>query len=107
MSPESLIDGIFTSKSDVFSYGIVLWEIVTYAHQPYQGLSNEQVLKFIVNGGTLTRPDQNCSDKIFSIMKKCWKFNPENRITFTEVIEELLDEAPEIFFEKSFYCLRD
>lgn len=107
MAPESLVDGIFTSKSDVFSYGIVLWEIVTYAHQPYPGLSNEQVLKFIINGGTLTRPDQNCSEKFFMIMKKCWKFNPENRITFTEIIEELLDEAPEKFFEQSFYCLRD
>lgn len=43
MAPESLNDGVFSCKSDVWSYGIVLWEIVTLASQPYQGLSNEQV----------------------------------------------------------------
>lgn len=43
MAPESLKDGVFTSYSDVWSYGIVLWEMVTLASQPYQGLSNDQV----------------------------------------------------------------
>lgn len=43
MSPESLADGVFTADSDIWSYGVVLWEIVTLAEQPYQGLANEQV----------------------------------------------------------------
>lgn len=43
MPPESLKDGVFTSMSDVWSYGVVLWEMVTLASQPYQGLSNDQV----------------------------------------------------------------
>jgi serine/threonine protein kinase len=43
MAPESLHDGIFSSSSDVWSYGVVLWEMATYAEQPYQGQSNEQV----------------------------------------------------------------
>lgn len=43
MAPESLKDGVFTSFSDVWSYGVVLWEMVTLASQPYQGLSNDQV----------------------------------------------------------------
>lgn len=46
MAPESLKDGVFTSFSDVWSYGVVLWEMVTLASQPYQGLSNDQVIKF-------------------------------------------------------------
>nr|XP_014967830.1 insulin receptor-related protein isoform X1 [Macaca mulatta] len=53
MAPESLKDGIFTTHSDVWSFGVVLWEIVTLAEQPYQGLSNEQVLKFVMDGGVL------------------------------------------------------
>jgi serine/threonine protein kinase len=107
MAPESLTDGIFTSQSDIFSYGVVLWEIVTYANQPYQGMANEQVLNYIIAGGTLRKPEDNCSDKMFNIMQACWRFNPEDRITFTEIIEELLCEAPDKFLEQSFYCLRD
>ncbi|NXI48635.1 IGF1R factor, partial [Rynchops niger] len=44
MSPEALKDGIFNTQSDVWSFGVVLWEIATLAEQPYQGMSNEQVL---------------------------------------------------------------
>lgn len=45
------------------SFGVVLWEISTLAEQPYQGLSNEQVLKFVMDGGYLDRPD-NCADRL-------------------------------------------
>lgn len=47
MAPESLKDGVFTSSSDVWSYGVVLWEMATLASQPYQGLSNDQVLRYV------------------------------------------------------------
>lgn len=46
------------------SFGVVLWEISTLAEQPYQGLSNEQVLKFVMEGGYLDRPD-NCADRLW------------------------------------------
>lgn len=45
------------------SFGVVLWEISTLAEQPYQGMSNEQVLKFVMEGGYLDRPD-NCADRL-------------------------------------------
>ena len=45
------------------SFGVVLWEVSTLAEQPYQGLSNEQVLKFVMDGGFLDRPD-NCADRL-------------------------------------------
>jgi serine/threonine protein kinase len=63
MSPESLKDGVFTSQSDVWSYGVVLWEMATLASQPYQGLSNEQVLKYVIDEGKMEQPE-NCPKKL-------------------------------------------
>nr|XP_026654961.1 insulin receptor-related protein [Zonotrichia albicollis] len=63
MSPEALKDGIFNTQSDVWSFGVVLWEIATLAEQPYQGMSNEQVLRFVMDNGVLERPE-NCPDEL-------------------------------------------
>ena len=55
MAPESLRDGVFTSQSDVWSYGVVLWEMATLAEQPYQGLANDQVTWHAVVSGFNTQ----------------------------------------------------
>ena len=107
MAPEFLSDGTFSSQSDVFSYGIVLWEILTYGDQPYKRLSNEQVINFVVKGGTEKKPKGKCPNNIFELMKRCWKFDPKERMSFIGIIDALIDEAPESFREFSFYCLRD
>ncbi len=59
--PVSLL--LFLARLFARSFGVVLWEISTLAEQPYQGLSNEQVLKFVMDGGYLDRPD-NCADRL-------------------------------------------
>ncbi|KAG5848045.1 hypothetical protein ANANG_G00132670 [Anguilla anguilla] len=102
MAPESLKDGVFTAHSDCWSFGVVLWEISTLAEQPYQGLSNEQVLKFIMDGGYLDRPD-NCADRLHSLMQMCWQYNPKMRPIFQEVIEMLKEELHPSFQEVSFF----
>ena len=56
MSPESLADGLFTPMSDMWSYGVLLYEIVTFGRFPFQGLSNNQVLAQIKSGETLGVP---------------------------------------------------
>jgi serine/threonine protein kinase len=56
MSPESLSDGSATTKSDVWSYGVVLWEMATYGENPYAGKENEEVISFVKNGGRLELP---------------------------------------------------
>jgi len=56
MSPESLADGIFSPMSDVWSYGVLLYEIITFGSFPFQGLSNNQVLENVKNGQTLSQP---------------------------------------------------
>lgn len=102
MAPESLKDGIFTSHSDVWSYGVVLWEMATLASQPYQGLSNEQVLKYVISGGIMEKPE-NCPEKLYQIMTLCWERVPRTRPNFLQVIEMLLNDVGPQFKEVSFY----
>ncbi|XP_070619089.1 insulin-like growth factor 1 receptor isoform X3 [Erythrolamprus reginae] len=102
MSPESLKDGVFTTHSDVWSFGVVLWEIATLAEQPYQGMSNEQVLRFVMEGGLLEKPD-NCPDMLFELMRMCWQYNPKMRPSFLEIIGSIKDELDAAFKEVSFF----
>ncbi|KAM4552222.1 insulin receptor a [Odontesthes bonariensis] len=102
MAPESLKDGVFTAHSDGWSFGVVLWEISTLAEQPYQGLSNEQVLKFVMDGGILDRPD-NCADRLHNLMQMCWQYNPKMRPAFQEIIEMLREDLHPSFQEVSFF----
>ncbi|XP_056621514.1 insulin-like growth factor 1a receptor [Triplophysa dalaica] len=102
MSPESLKDGVFTTNSDVWSFGVVLWEIATLAEQPYQGMSNEQVLRFVMEGGLLDKPD-NCPDMLFELMRMCWQFNPKMRPSFLEIINSIKEELEPPFPEVSFF----
>ncbi|XP_068168131.1 insulin-like growth factor 1a receptor isoform X2 [Antennarius striatus] len=102
MSPESLKDGVFTTMSDVWSFGVVLWEIATLAEQPYQGMSNEQVLRFVMEGGLLDKPD-NCPDMLFELMRMCWQYNPKMRPSFLEIISSIKDEMDPPFREVSFF----
>jgi insulin receptor len=104
MAPESLADGIFTNQSDVWSYGVVLWEISTFAEQPYQGLANEQVLQFVLRGDLLARPD-NCPDVLYSLMLACWQKRPVNRPSFLRVVRviDAITEVGEEFRQSSFY----
>ncbi|TKS69749.1 Insulin-like growth factor 1 receptor [Collichthys lucidus] len=106
MSPESLKDGVFTTNSDVWSFGVVLWEIATLAEQPYQGLSNEQVLRFVMEGGLLEKP-QNCPDMLFELMRMCWQYNPKMRPSFAEIINSIKDELEPSFREVSFFYSSD
>ncbi|CRL08130.1 CLUMA_CG020870, isoform A [Clunio marinus] len=106
MSPESLKDGVFTSSSDVFSYGVVLWEMATLASQPYQGLSNDQVLRYVIEGGVMERPE-NCPDKLYELMRRCWQHRPTARPTFMKIIEMLLDDVNQNFRNISFYFTKE
>ncbi|XP_051549350.1 insulin receptor-like isoform X1 [Myxocyprinus asiaticus] len=102
MAPESLKDGVFTAHSDCWSFGVVLWEISTLAEQPYQGLSNEQVLKFVMDGGYLDRPE-NCPERMHTLMQMCWQYNPKMRPTFHEIIEMIKEDLHPTFQEVSFF----
>ena len=84
MSPESLQLGLFSSKSDVWSYGILIWEIVTLGSTPYIGMSAQQVIKFVSDKQIIERPE-HCSDHFYQLIKMCFAFECENRLSFTDI----------------------
>ncbi|XP_053611419.1 insulin receptor-like isoform X2 [Plodia interpunctella] len=102
MSPESLKDGVFSSNSDVWSYGVVLWEMVTLAMLPYQGLSNEQVLRYVVEGGVMERPE-HCPDRLYELMRACWAHRPAARPAFLQLVADLAPQAMPYFRQRSFF----
>nr|QIS94309.1 insulin receptor 1a [Pyrrhocoris apterus] len=102
MAPESLKDGVFTSYSDVWSYGVVLYEMSTLASQPYQGLSNDQVLRYVIDGGIMEKPE-NCPNKLYSIMRLCWEHKPSSRPSFIKLVTLLQNYVDADFQDVSFY----
>ncbi|VVC36902.1 Fibronectin type III,Tyrosine-protein kinase, active site,Protein kinase domain,Immunoglobulin-like [Cinara cedri] len=88
VAPEGLAKGIFVSQSDVWSYGIVIWEIMTLGDQPYTDKTNSQVVDYVLRGNVLNLPIF-CPDILANITKSCWNWRPNQRPTFTKIIKTL------------------
>ncbi|CAH1783600.1 unnamed protein product [Owenia fusiformis] len=88
MALESIFNNVYTIKSDVWSFGIVLWELVTLGGSPYPGLSGIDLFNFLKAGYRMERPD-NCTNEIYDIMLICWHPNPERRPSFTALKEKI------------------
>ncbi|CDQ64412.1 unnamed protein product [Oncorhynchus mykiss] len=89
-APEAINYGTFSIKSDVWSFGILLTEIVTYGRIPYPGMSNPEVIQNLEKGYRMPRPE-NCPEDLYNIMDLCWKESPENRPTF-EYLRSVLED---------------
>ena len=89
MPPEALLFGKFTTQSDVWSFGILVWEIYTFGHQPYYGLSNHEVIDAVKTGKTLVCPEQ-CPVSMYDIMKRCWTRSPSKRPTMETILGRLM-----------------
>lgn len=71
MAPESLVDGVFTSQSDVWAFGVLMWEITSLGQQPYPARTNIEVLHHVRAGGRLPKP-LNCPPALHQLMLRCW-----------------------------------
>ena len=85
-APESIKHETFTHASDVWSYGIVLWEMYSFGDQPYEQIANSEIIGYIEGGKRLSKPEE-CSDFVFALMSLCWSYEPKNRPTFHEIVE--------------------
>ncbi|KAL0974036.1 hypothetical protein UPYG_G00214550 [Umbra pygmaea] len=97
MAPESIFDCIYTVQSDVWSYGILLWEIFSLGKSPYPSiLVDTKFYKMIKGGYQMSRPDFALPE-MYDIMKMCWNLEPTERPTFSKIsqlIDRLLGEEP-------------
>ncbi|CAH0386476.1 unnamed protein product, partial [Bemisia tabaci] len=84
MPPESILYGKFTTESDVWSYGVVLWEVYSYGLQPYYGYSNQEVIEMIRSRQLLPCPE-DCPSRMYSLMMECWHEAPIRRPHFPEI----------------------
>ncbi|XP_053213410.1 BDNF/NT-3 growth factors receptor-like isoform X3 [Panonychus citri] len=103
MSPESIVYRKFTVQSDIWSFGVVLWEIFTYGKQPFYELSNQEVIKEVVEGKILAQPE-DCPNIIYELMSNCWVESPFKRITASEVhsrLREIVKEEALLIDDKS------
>ena len=88
MAPETLRFTKFSTSSDVWAYGVTIWEIYTLGDHPYFLVCNENIPQEILNGLTLDIPEQ-CPESIKNVMRQSWKFDPSRRCSFDEIVAYL------------------
>ncbi|KAF4076115.1 hypothetical protein AMELA_G00226790 [Ameiurus melas] len=89
MPPESIMYRKFTTESDIWSFGVVLWEIFTYGKQPWYQLSNSEAIECITQGRELERP-RTCPKEVHQLMQGCWQREPQQRLVIKEVYNRLV-----------------
>ncbi|XP_071634072.1 fibroblast growth factor receptor homolog 1 isoform X1 [Temnothorax longispinosus] len=89
MAPEALFHRIYTTQSDVWSYGILLWEIMTLGGTPYPSVpSVEKLFQLLRSGHRMEKPPC-CSIEIYMLMRDCWSYQPGERPNFEELVIDL------------------
>lgn len=84
MPPESIFYNRYTTESDVWAYGVLLWEIFSHGMQPYYGMAHEEVIYYVRDGHILACPE-NCPVELFNLMTLCWSGHPTDRPSFSSI----------------------
>lgn len=88
MPPESIAYGKFTTESDIWSFGVVLWEVFSYGLQPYYGFSNQEVMEMVRKRQLLPCPE-DCPPRFYGLMTECWQEGPARRPRFKDIHSRL------------------
>ncbi|XP_041359830.1 tyrosine-protein kinase TXK-like [Gigantopelta aegis] len=85
--PEVLSYTRFSSKSDVWAFGILMWEIFSGGDMPYSGMRNIEVVDFVINNRRRLPKPEYCPEKVYQILTLCWQMDPEKRPSFKELVD--------------------
>uniref|UniRef100_A0A3B5LBP3 Tyrosine-protein kinase receptor TYRO3 n=1 Tax=Xiphophorus couchianus TaxID=32473 RepID=A0A3B5LBP3_9TELE len=85
---ESLADNVYTTQSDVWAFGVTMWEIMTRGQTPYPGVENSEIYEFLIKGERLKKPP-DCREDIYEIMHSCWSPVPKCRPSFPQLVAQL------------------
>uniref|UniRef100_A0A182UEF3 Protein kinase domain-containing protein n=1 Tax=Anopheles melas TaxID=34690 RepID=A0A182UEF3_9DIPT len=88
LSIEAMRDNLYSNKSDVWAFGIVLWEIGTLGGYPYPSVSNHELFAYLQEGKRLERPE-NCTVDVYDLMLQCWREDPNERPSFQQISKHL------------------
>nr|XP_032832834.1 mast/stem cell growth factor receptor kita-like [Petromyzon marinus] len=109
MSPESMFHGLYTVQSDVWSYGVLLWEIFSFGEAPYPGMAVDDKFYRLICDGYCMQPPPRCPPQVREVMHRCWSHAPLERPTFEAILAELrpasnddkIDKGEEVGWEPS------
>ncbi|KAK2863139.1 hypothetical protein Q5P01_002672 [Channa striata] len=93
-APESLRIGSFSHSSDVWMFGVTLWEMFTYCEEPWFGLSGRQILWRVEREGERLDKPQDCPQELYAVMRKCWACNPAERPSFAQLTAMVAEAKP-------------
>ncbi|XP_053199478.1 non-receptor tyrosine-protein kinase TNK1 [Scomber japonicus] len=93
-APESLRVGSFSHSSDVWMFGVTLWEMFTYCEEPWFGLSGRQILWRVEREGERLEKPPDCPQELYTVMRKCWACNPSDRPSFAQLTAMVAEAKP-------------
>ena len=105
MAPESLTEMVFSSQSDVWSFGVVLWELFSLGKTPYPGMGLNELIRELLGGYRMDKP-QFATNEIGRLMTDCWKADPNERPTFNQ-LQEALSSQLETSVSQYYLSLND
>lgn len=98
MSPEAIHDHAFSSRSDVWSFGVILWEIGTLGSFPYANIQNDDLMRYLIQDECRLACPNTVSHDIYKIMCSCWNTMPHNRPSFAQLVLDLQTLKEPLYF---------
>ncbi|XP_072048636.1 tyrosine-protein kinase receptor Tie-1-like [Amphiura filiformis] len=94
---------MYTTKSDVWSFGILLWEIATFGGTPYSDIDTKNISRYLRSGYRM--PNPNCGEDMYTLMSSCWLEDPDARPSFQDIVNVLnsMAEQRQIYLSTHYY----